>query len=105
MPQLDQPYILFLEDINESPQRLLRYWNQWYQAEGVSLPKAIVIGQLYADDQSVQRDLQQFPRYLQERVSCPVFYNAQIGHVIDNYPIGVGAQATIKDNRLFWKLE
>ncbi len=105
MPQLDQPYILFLEDVNESSERLLRYWNQWAQSQDMRLPDAIVLGQLTAREDPIQSELGYFPKHLQDRVECPVFKDAQFGHVPLNYPLGIGATARIKDNRLYWKMD
>ena len=105
MPTLDQPYILFLEDVNESSERLLRCWNQWIHSQEIRLPDAIVLGQLTAQDAAMQSELSYFPKHLQDRVGCPVFSNAQFGHVPLNYPVGIGVNARIKDNCLYWKMD
>ncbi len=43
-PETLQGYILFLEDTNETAERVLRFWNQWLECDLVGDLAAVVVG-------------------------------------------------------------
>ena len=63
--------ILFLEDINERPERVLRCWNQWREAGQFDGVRAVVLGQfLGLESEACEAWLVE---RLCERIECPVF--------------------------------
>jgi len=92
--------ILFVEDVNENPGRLMRFWNQWDQSGALTGLRAVVIGQLAGI--SERRDvLRQFAL----RTPCPVYSCEQFGHEVPSYALGQGARARIEDSALCWEID
>jgi muramoyltetrapeptide carboxypeptidase len=92
--------ILFIEDINENPGRLLRFWNQWTQCgllEGLS---AVLVGQL----QGVS-EREEVLAQLAQRTPCPVYATELFGHQPPSFAIGQGASARIGGDTLHWEID
>lgn len=97
--------IIFFEDVNEHPARLLRYFEQWCQAGLLQDASAIIFGELLGcerltDDISTSDILLQLKR----RCPIPFFSTDEFGHGSQNVPIGVGFYGTIYNNELIWNL-
>ena len=98
-PQL----ILFLEDINERPERVLRCWNQWREAGQFDGVRAVVLGQfLGLESEACEAWLVE---RLCERIECPVFVSREFGQGIPNRPIAIGGLAAIQQGTLRWHLD
>jgi muramoyltetrapeptide carboxypeptidase len=95
--------ILFLEDVNENPGRIVRSLTQWQQSGVLKGVAAIVLGNLFGClvEGENKRDAIQQP--LQERFAIPVFLSEAFGHTSPNFPIPLGAQATIQNGTLVWR--
>ncbi len=98
-PSLDG-IILFIEDTNENPGRLMRFWNQWEQSGTLAGLRAIVIGQLIGASER-HEILTQFAR----RSPCPVYASDLFGHESPSYALGQGARARIADGKLHWAID
>ena len=95
--------ILFLEDINERPERVLRCWNQWREAGQFDGVRAVVLGQfLGLESEACEAWLVE---RLCERIECPVFVSREFGHGIPNRPIAIGGLAAIQQGTLRWHLD
>ncbi len=95
--------ILFLEDINERPERVLRCWNQWREAGQFDGVRAVVLGQfLGLESEACEAWLVE---RLCERIECPVFVSREFGHGIPNRPIAIGVLAAIQQGTLLLHLD
>lgn len=95
--------ILFLEDINERPERVLRCWNQWREAGQFDGVRAVVLGRfLGLESEACEAWLVE---RLRERIECPVFVSREFGHGIPNRPIAMGGLAAIQQGKLRWHLD
>lgn len=96
-------HIVFIEDTDEHPARLMRALNQWIQSGVLNGVKAVVIGHLRNLGAQIPDCapfvLQQFAR----RLEVPVFHSPLFGHTQPNYPMMIGAEATIEGDRLTWE--
>lgn len=97
--------IVFLEDIGEHAGRVGRYFSQWCLSGATDGIGAIVLGEFSnaGEGNAGRRDniVGEFTR----RVECPVFESKSFGHISPNYPLAIGASASISDNRLSWHLD
>ena len=95
--------ILFLEDINERPERVLRCWNQWREAGQFDGVRAVVLGRfLGLESEACEAWLVE---RLRERIECPVFVSREFGHGVPNRPIAMGGLAAIQQGKLRWHLD
>jgi muramoyltetrapeptide carboxypeptidase len=101
LPQRFSRHILFFEDTGETAPRILRDWRQWLDSGLLTGVRAVVFGQFtecFRDPAEVRWLLAE----LAERTPCPVFVSTDFGHIENNAPIGIGAEATIDENELKW---
>ncbi len=102
-PDIDRPFILFLEDTDESPARIMRYLNQWIQSGTLFHCLAIILGvfrNAKADGSDWREELgQQFAR----RTGLPVLFSESFGHIKNNIPIGFGCRGQITPSALLWE--
>ena len=95
--------ILFLEDVDENPGRLMRSMNQWDQAGVLNGVRAIVIGNLKkCNPNRPESTGAEFVAELRKRIDIPVVKSEYFGHVAPNMPLLLGAKATILQNTLSW---
>jgi muramoyltetrapeptide carboxypeptidase len=92
--------ILFIEDINENPGRLMRFWTQWAQSGALAGLRALVVGQL-AGVSDRDEVLSQFVR----RSAVPVYSCELFGHQAPSFALGQGARARISDSELQWEID
>ncbi len=103
-------HILFFEDIEENPGRVMRYINQWHQAGALKGVKAIVLG-AFANLSSLNDKSENDRLYhllgaeLQKRFApIPFFFSLDFGHQKRNLPIILGAKAQLKETQLIYKV-
>lgn len=95
--------IIFLEDVDENPGRLMRCLNQWDQSGALQGVRALVIGNLKdCYPQQPASTGAEFVSELRRRFSVPVVKSELFGHVAPNIPLPWGAKATISRNLLTW---
>jgi muramoyltetrapeptide carboxypeptidase len=70
-------HIVFIEDTDESPPRIIRYLNQWQQSGALAGVAAIVIGHLR---NCAAECLHELYHQIGERYQLPTFYSEQFGH-------------------------
>lgn len=105
LPKTLDNTILFLEDINESPGRLMRYWNQWQQADITKDIKALVLGHFSGLDKNNNEDAREkVVSEFQRRCDCPVLSTTQFGHCSPSFALGIGAIARVENGRLNWEM-
>lgn len=103
--------ILFLEDIDESGEKLDRYFMQILQICKFqnSYPKAILLGNFYENVKEKQRKtnidfaIQEFVRKIDESgASIPLFIEKEncLGHSKNISPIILGKETTIENNKI-----
>jgi muramoyltetrapeptide carboxypeptidase len=104
-PKSLEDAFLILEDIDEAPARLMRYWNQWIQSGILRGVRAIILGEFV----SLGGDVADNPNFLFEqfakRSRIPVYSAASLGHVSPNFPFVIGARAEINAGRLSWRAD
>lgn len=97
-------HIVFLEDTDENPGRLMRNLNQWQQAGHLQGVKAIVLGHLRGLGGDVPDSapfvLEQFAKRLP---GVAIFHSPLFGHTSPNHPLMVGAEANIQHSKLTWR--
>ncbi len=94
--------ILFLEDIDESPPRIMRMLNQWQQSGALQQVQAVILGEMIMSrprDPEGERILYQ---EISRRIELPLFRCKLLGHVSPNYPFGIGANAEVQAHQLTW---
>lgn len=102
-PQVS-PSFLFLEDINETPPVVLRQVMQWKLAGYLEHISAIILGRFNFDDDKAEPIEKLLANQIEKKVQVKVFLSEDFGHVQSNYPIAVGGNAIIENNRLKWNL-
>jgi muramoyltetrapeptide carboxypeptidase len=97
-------HIVFFEDTDENPARLMRAFNQWLQSGLLNNAKALIIGSLRNLGEKIADCAPYVYEHFANRAgpSLPVFSTADFGHSSPNFPLMVGAHATIKGNQLKW---
>ena len=101
LPQRFSRHILFFEDTGETAPRILRDWRQWLDAGLLTGVRAVVFGQ-FTECFSDLAEARWLLAELAERTPCPVFSSTDFGHIENNTPLGIGAEATIDENELKW---
>lgn len=89
LPHLPEKTILFLEDINETTPRLLRYFNQWQQAGLLDNVSALLLGNFMGCGPVAEQ--------FAARGQLPTYLCDQFGHISPNLPISLGARFKISD--------
>ncbi len=102
-PETLQGYILFLEDTNETAERVLRFWNQWLECDLVDDLAAVVVG--HFTDLSGDHDEEWLVTRIAERCTVPLFRSPDFGHISPNHPLVIGAEARIDGGILKWRLD
>lgn len=98
-------HILFFEDVDESPARLMRALNQWLQSGVLAGVQAIVVGYL----KDLGANIVDCAPYVLDEIArrvapIPVFHTPLFGHVSPNYTLPIGAQGTLLPDRLSWRM-
>jgi muramoyltetrapeptide carboxypeptidase len=102
MPKSLKNHILFIEDTDEHPARLMRALNQWLQTGLLDGLKGLVIGHLRGLGANIQDCAPYVYEEFAKRCSVPVFKSKEFGHTSPNMPLMVGSNATISQDRLSW---
>jgi muramoyltetrapeptide carboxypeptidase len=103
MPESLGGHIFFFEDTDENPARLMRALNQWLQSgllEGIS---AVLIGHLKNLGEKIPDCADYVYNEFARRLSVPVFRTGEFGHTAPNFPLMIGADAVIADNKVSWR--
>lgn len=93
-----EPWILFMEDTDESAPRLMRYWNQWQQSGYTQHLQAIVVGNL----RNLGSEKLVFLNELSRSSGLVVRSTELFGHVQPNMPMLVGADCVLDNKNLNW---
>jgi muramoyltetrapeptide carboxypeptidase len=102
MPKSLNGHILFIEDTDEHPARLMRALNQWLQSGLFTGLKALVVGHLRGLGPKIPDCAAYVYDEFAKRCSIPVFKSAHFGHTSPNMPLLVGSHATISQDKLSW---
>jgi len=95
LPRSLRGHILFFEDLDEHPARLMRHWNQWLQSgllEGVA---GVVVGNLLKLGPNIPDNAAFVFEEWARRCPAPFFKSTAFGHLSPNFPLGIGAAAEI----------
>jgi muramoyltetrapeptide carboxypeptidase len=104
LPALDGK-LVFIEDTDEHPARLMRAFNLWVQAGLLAKAKALVVGHL----RNLGDKIPDCAPFVYERFAqispVPVYKTQAFGHTSPNQPLLIGATATVAgDGRtLTWR--
>jgi muramoyltetrapeptide carboxypeptidase len=96
-------HIIFLEDTGENPARISRYLNQWIQSGALKDAAGLVFGYLQGLGSAIPDCAPYVYEELARRSPVPTFWSKDFGHVTPNYPLLIGADAQIANNKLVWK--
>lgn len=95
-PATLKDHIIFIEDIDEHPGRLIRALNQWSQSGCLAGAKAFVVGYLKSMGEKIPDNAAfVLNRIASQLAPLPVFHTPLFGHTSPNFPIVLGAQAEI----------
>ncbi len=97
--------IVFLEDIGEHAGRIGRYFSQWCLSGAMDGVVALVLGEFVDAGEGNSGQRQRIVDEIVRRVDCPVFESGSFGHISPNYPIAIGASASISNGKLRWRLD
>ena len=102
-PESLADHIIFIEDTDEHPARLMRALNQWLQSGLLEQAKALVVGHLRNLGPNIPDCAPFVLEQFAARAPIPVFHSPLFGHINPNFPLMVGADAQIVNNRLNWQ--
>jgi muramoyltetrapeptide carboxypeptidase len=102
LPKTLEGSILFLEDTDEHPGRLMRAFNQWIQAGLLAGVRALVIGHLRNLGEKIPDSAPFVYEQFARRGGVPTFRCNAFGHTSPNFPLMVGSTARIEAGRLTW---
>ncbi|NLY24472.1 MAG: LD-carboxypeptidase [Bacteroidales bacterium] len=90
--------ILFIEDIGEAPYKTDRMIHQLKLAGVFERISALIVGQFtdYEEDEQMYDNLQQSIFNVVKDDAFPVCFNFPVGHVKQNYPLIMGATASLR---------
>lgn len=97
--------IVFLEDTDEHPARLMRALNQWIQSGSLSGVRALIIGHLRNLGENIPDCASFVYDEFAKRTCVPTFRSSAFGHTSPNYPLMVGASAKIEQGKLTWNYD
>ena len=100
LPQSKENIILFVEDTNESPARILRSWTQILQSNLIDNISGVLFGNFRNLGEDI--DSQELKLYLAKLCNKPCWSSDELGHCSPNYPIQIGALASIRKDVLQW---
>ncbi|MCX6106575.1 MAG: LD-carboxypeptidase [Proteobacteria bacterium] len=98
-------HIVFIEDTDEHPARLMRAFNQWLQSDALIGASALVIGHLRNLGQNIPDCAEFVLKQFAQRSPIPVFHTPLFGHSRPNYPLMIGASGQITQGRLTWHMD
>lgn len=107
-PKTLKDHILFWEDIDEYPGKIVRYLNQWKQSGVLEQVSAVILGRFEITTAEDDKRLieENIYKAFTQHLNLPIFSSYEFGHCSPNIPIMIGADATIEDNlNLKWKLK
>ena len=94
--------ILFLEDTDEHPGRLMRAFNQWIQTGLLQGVRALVIGHLRKLGENIPDSAVFVYDEFARRSGLPTFRCKAFGHTSPNFPLMLGSTAKIENGILTW---
>ena len=97
--------VVFFEDTDEHPARLMRAFNQWIQTGALIGVQALVIGHLRNLGDKIEDSAAFVYDRFAERSPVPVFRAPSFGHTSPNEPLMLGAEATIERGTLTWHFD
>lgn len=97
-------HVLFFEDTDEHPGRLMRAFNQWQLSGALNDVRAVVIGYLKGLGEKIPDCAPFVYERFAARTSVPVYSTPLFGHTSPNFPLMVGAAGAIEGDRLTWRL-
>ena len=95
-------HVLFFEDIDEHPAKILRYTNQWIQSGLTNGVEHILIGNL-SGLETFHYPKDKLCEEIHIRTGIPVSSLELFGHCNPNFPIGIGSEGIIKNETLTWR--
>lgn len=100
-----KPCLLFFEDIDENPGRVLRMLNQWQQSGQLNNVKGIIAGRFsFTDPARADKQEAEILQILVNRAPCKVFHAPYFGHTKPNQPLSVGGWCRVRENKLIYGL-
>lgn len=105
LPRSLAGHIVFIEDTDEHPARLMRAFNQWLQSGLLDGAQALVVGHLRGLGDKIPDAAPFVYERFAARSPLPVFKTTAFGHTSPNFPLLNGARAAIAaDGRtLTWR--
>ena len=98
-------HIVFIEDTDEHPARLMRAFNQWLQSGALNNVAALVVGHLRNMGQNIPDCAEFVLKQFALRSTIPVFHSPQFGHTKPNFPIMLGSSGVISGDTLSWTFD
>ncbi len=97
--------ILYFEDTDEHPARLVRAFNQWAQAGLLDQAAGVVFGHFRNLGDKIEDCAPFVYERLAERTRIPAYKTKAFGHTAPNFPLVNGAAARVERGSLVWTLE
>ena len=104
IPDFDNDYILFIEDLDEYMYHLERMMYMLDRAGLLQKLKGLIIGQMTGimdNPISFGKDLSQLIQDIIKKYNYPLCFNFPIGHTENNHPIIIGARIRLEVNETF----
>lgn len=97
-------HILYWEDINEHPARIMRFVSQWQLSGALEGVRGLVLGRFVGSDVENMCTEAQMRAALVQRLNFPVWFCPLFGHCSPNWPLPVGWSVEIDGDRMRWTL-
>ncbi len=103
LPREFPGYLLFFEDVNESPPKILRCFKQWQQSGSLTGVKGIILGDFVGLESFELLSKEGLCREIHERTQIPVIDATGFGHGLRNDPILLNSWGTISSLEFSWQ--
>tara|TARA_B100001250_G_scaffold408009_1_gene429674 strand:- start:594 stop:1517 length:924 start_codon:yes stop_codon:yes gene_type:complete len=108
MPEFDEDYVLFIEDIDEYLYHLERMMYMLDRAGLLKKLKGLIVGQMTGimdNPISFGKDPSQLIQEIVKKYDYPLCFNFPIGHTTNNQSVIIGARIRLEVNELFSQIQ
>jgi muramoyltetrapeptide carboxypeptidase len=94
--------IVFIEDIDENPGRVIRNLQQWQLSGALAGAQCLILGSFQNSSLDDAPSRQRLQERIEEFISIPILHSNSFGHSTPNFPLGIGYDAVIIGKSLVW---
>lgn len=96
---LNKEYILFFEDINETPDRISAYFRQIYLHKNINKCRGVILGNFFqCKSDSYKGSIEELALECFGNLNIPIIKIPEIGHAVENMIMPIGQAVEISSN-------